>query len=335
MAQKQQPEFQVEENFHTKLPYRVTPAKLKGVYLHPTPPADFDVNKATQEELTKQGLLWRKPNSSHPPAVHDLWDRFFSNNWDPKKRIEPEFEPQVGRTHNLKDKPVKQSATSYLDTVWAGAGKNTGTWTTCVGSWIIPTVGVPPEGQGREGGWNSASWVGIDGMFTSDDVLQAGVEQRVDFNGNARYYAWYEWYAPALPNSPPYIWMTIIPNFPVKPGQQVYCNVQYLDHTAGIISFANDTTGEHFSITLAPPPGATFNASSCEWIMEAPDGGEPISSLPRFSPVIFTGALACSPNDTAIMTPGNSDILNIRDANNKVLTNTTVNGETCTIVFIG
>jgi hypothetical protein len=69
--------------------------------------------------------------------------------------------------------------------------------------------------------------------------------------------------------------------------------------------------------------------------MEAPDGGEPTSSLPSFTPVTFNGAIACSSDGTATIIPGNCDTLNIEDANGKVLTNTTVNGETCTITFIG
>jgi hypothetical protein len=336
MAQTQQVEFHVDDDFNKKLPYKVTPAKLKGVYLHPTPPDDFDANKATQDELTKQGLLWRKPRSADPAFVQDMWNRFFSHKWESKNRIVPEFKPQIGRTHHLKDTPVKQENTnSYLGTVWSGAGINTGTWTTCLGSWVIPTVSVPPEPQGQEGGWNSSSWVGIDGMFTSNDVLQAGIEQRVNAGGIPSYTAWYEWYTPYVPGSPQYIYEVQIPNFSVQPGQMVYCCVQYVGTTAGSISFANDTTGEHFSITLAPPPGATFNGSSCEWIMEAPDGGEPTSSLPRFTPVVFTGAIACAPGDTAAMTPGNADIMNITTASGQQLTNVTVNGETATITFTG
>jgi hypothetical protein len=64
-------------------------------------------------------------------------------------------------------------------------------------------------------------------------------------------------------------------------------------HPRNQLYFANDTTGEHFSITLAAPPGATFDGNTAEWIMEAPDGGEPVSSLPAFTPVTFTDAICC------------------------------------------
>jgi Peptidase A4 family len=71
----------------------------------------------------------------------------------------------------------------------------------------------------------------------------------------------------------------------VTAGQTVSCSVQYINNkTAGLLYMLNVTTNQHFSITLEPPTGAAFNGSSMEWIMEAPDGGEPVSSLPKFSP---------------------------------------------------
>lgn len=87
----------------------------------------------------------------------------------------------------------------------------------------------------------------------------------------------------------PYIDQTNIPNFPVTAGQTVSCSVQYINNkTAGLLYMLNVITNQHFSITLEPPTGAAFNGSSMEWIREAPGGGEPISSLPKFTPVNFT-----------------------------------------------
>jgi hypothetical protein len=105
-------------------------------------------------------------------------------------------------------------------------------------------------------------------------------------------------------------------------------------NTSGSISFANDNTGQHFSITLAPPPGANFNGQSSEWIMEAPDGGEPTSSLPRFTPVTFTSALACGPNN-ATTNPQSGDVLNIETPGGNILTSTTTGTDTATISFVG
>ena len=107
--------------------------------------------------------------------------------------------------------------------------------------------------------------------------------------------------------APAYVYQTNITNFPVKPGDTLNCSVQYLNSVAGQINFANQTSGQHFSITLAPPPGASFSGNSAEWIMEAPDGGEPISSLPRFTPVNFTSAFACSAGGKTVGNPQNGD----------------------------
>jgi hypothetical protein len=86
-------------------------------------------------------------------------------------------------------------------------------------------------------------------------VLQAGIQQRLLPNGQALCIAWYEWFAPQQPNSPPYIFQTNIPNFPVLPGQSVSSSIQYTNNkTTGLINFGNNTTGQHFSITAALSP---------------------------------------------------------------------------------
>ena len=332
----QQTEFHVDASFESKLPYKVTPTKLSGVYLNPALPADLDLHKATPEELVQHGFLLPKPTKDSPAHEHAVWNRLASSKLGTAERVEPVFEVRKGETHHLKDKPTKKNAsdTNWVDTVWGGAGINTGNWTVVIGTWTIPFVSAPPEAQGTEGGWNSSSWMGIDGMFTSNDVLQAGIQQRVDANGNATYVAWYEWYAPWVPGSPPYVWQTNIPNFPAKPGDRIYCYVAYTkNNTAGYLFLYNETANYYVSFTLVPPPGANFNASSAEWIMEAPDGGEPISSMPRFTPVIFTNCYAWGKNGSVV--PQNCDTLAVRDASGKILTYTTTNSNTLTISFTG
>jgi hypothetical protein len=329
-----------EEGFRRSTPFQLRATNLKGVYATPAPPEDFDPRTATPSELIQHGLLWRRPTADDPPGMRAAWEKIFSRKWLAKDRIVPESHPQLGITHNYRGPaPKKQEDTTYSGQVWAGAGTQTGKWTGVIGYWKIPAVSVPSEPQGTEGGWNSSSWLGLDGFFFSNDVLQAGIQQRVIWVPFAQigipiYVAWYEWYAPPQANSPAYIYQTNIANFPVSPGDEVYCSVQYNGTTSGVIYFANDSTGQHFSITLAPPPGASFNGQSCEWIMEAPDGGEPTSSLPRFTPVTFTSAIACGPNN-AIANPASGDILNIATTGGTTLTNTTVGTDTVTIAFVG
>jgi hypothetical protein len=114
-----------------------------------------------------------------------------------------------------------------------------------------------------------------------------------------------------------------------------FCSVQYIaNNTAGSVSFANETTGQHFSLTLAPPRGANFTGESIEWIMEAPDGGYPNSALPSFTPVTFTSALGCSLARKALGDPPNGEVLNIANGP-QTLTSVTLASDTVTIDFIG
>jgi hypothetical protein len=325
-----------ETSFLQKVPFKVNPTSLAGAYSVPAPPDSLDLKSASSADLIKNGLLWRQPAAGDPPGVQAAWNAFLSRKWMAADRIVPVMEVQHGVTHNLRRQPtlVPGSNTNYNDNAWAGAGTKTGKWTSIIGTWNVPTVSKPSEAQGTEGGWNSSSWVGLDGFFYTNDVLQAGIQQHVAANGSVYYVAWYEWYAPITAGSPGYVYQTNIANFPISPGNQISVSVQYMGTTAGSISMGNNTTGKHFSITLNPPPGASFNGGSCEWIFEAPDGGEPTSSIPKFTPVTFTSALACGANSTTA-NPATGDTLNIENAAGKILTKTTVGTDTCTISFIG
>jgi hypothetical protein len=127
-----------------------------------------------------------------------------------------------------------------------------------------------------------------------------------------------------------------ISNFPVKPGETIFCGIMYLNHAAGYIVFANETTGQHFSKTLAPPQGANFIGNTAEWIMEAPDGGEPISSLPFFTPpVVFTNAICCGPDQTyGNPASASGNIFNIVGFGT-TLTSVTTGQDTVTIDHVG
>ncbi len=325
-----------EEAFVRKVPYPLIPTNIPGAFTTPAPPDDLDPNAASQEELTRHGLLWRKPRAGDPPSMAAAWEKVFGRRWESKDRITPHIEPQPGKTHVLKN--LKKTDANYTSTAWSGCALEGGPWTTVLGQWAVPTVSKPTEPQGTEGGWNSSSWLGIDGFFISNDVLQAGVQQKVNSAGQASYVAWYEWFVPGPYTQQelqayPYIFQANIPNFPVSPGQTVYCSVQYVSKTAGAIYFANDITGQHFSITLMPPTGANFNGSTMEWIMEAPDGGEPTSSIPKFTPVNFTSAFGCS--GSTVGNPQNGNIVNLVNTSGKPLTSVSLASDEVTIDFIG
>ena len=93
-------------------------------------------------------------------------------------------------------------------------------------------------------------------------------------------------------------------------------------------------------MVLAPPPGASFDGNSGEWIMEAPDGGLPNSALPSFTPVQFTTALACGADGQTVGNPQTGDTWTIIDnalnpLNPPPLTSTAVGDAAVTITFAG
>ncbi len=263
------------------------------------------------------------------------WKRIFGRPFKAEDRIVPHLVPQVGKTHQLRGK--KHTDSGFTSCNWSGGVIDKGTWGTVVGEWVIPTVTKPKEPQGTEGGWNSSSWIGIDG-WANNDVLQIGIEQKVSAQGVASYVAWYEWWVKdGDVKKFPYIDQMNIPDFPVTAGQTVSCSVQYVNNkTAGLLYMLNETTNQHYSITLAPPTGASFNGSSMEWIMEAPDGGYPTSALPKFTPVNFTSALGCTTDGKTVANPQNGDFSNIRNCpGNTVLTAVTLASDAVTVKFIG
>jgi hypothetical protein len=335
-----------EQAFLQKIPYPVTATNLKGAYAGDAPPEDFDPNTASATELIRNGILWRRPTATDPAALRAAWDKAFSRKWLAKDRVIPVLEPQVGRKHILRKPLRKISDGDYLGYAWSGSFADSGgPYIGCIGYWKVPTVSKasePPSGPGSYDAtvgiaYDSSSWVGIDGAdftITSNDVLQAGVEQYVDTKGNAHYLAWYEWYGPVGP-PPAYVDQVNITSVPVNPGDEVVAYINYVSKTAGSIYFGNITTGKHFSLTLAPPSGATFAGNTVEWIMEDPDGGESDeTALAKFTPVVFTDAIACTAAGGA-NNPAGDNTCNIETTGGKVLTKVTAGADTLTIDFIG
>jgi hypothetical protein len=137
-----------------KVPYQLILTNLSGAFTSP-PSENFDPSSASSASRKAHGLLWRRPTEKDDPAVRAAWDRAFSHPWDAAKRIKPQLEPQIGKTHNLRDlKRVSDS--NFTDPNWSGAVLS-GKWTLVIGFWRVPTVTKSAEPQGTEGGWNSAS----------------------------------------------------------------------------------------------------------------------------------------------------------------------------------
>lgn len=334
---------QDEESLLEKVPFRLSPTNLKGGYAIPEPSLAGDPFVAGPDELVRSGILWPQPDENDHPSLKKVWARLYSRQ-QPIKWLTPELHPQIGKTHLLRVPARKVTDTSFVGNAWSGVGiRGGGPWTRVFGMWQIPAVTKPAAAQGLEGGWNSSSWVGIDGFdldLVSTDVLQGGVQQQVDANGNASYVAWFEWFAPPQANSPQYIFQSNVPSLTVSPGDMVFCLVSYFGPLPGIgnmgnVLFFNMSTNAAFAVLLFPPPGATNSGNTIEWIMEAPDGGEPNSSLPEFTPVVFLAALGSTRTATNSGNPAIGDTLNIANSSGKVLTSVTAGPALAVIDFIG
>ena len=252
------------------------------------------------------GALALKPDSA---ASEALRARIMATPWPADARIVPHLVPQIGVTHLLTPRKQQLADTSYTSNNWAGS-TIPGTWTDAVGIWRVPTVSIPETPAGTNGGWDSSSWVGIDGTYGSNDVLQAGLQQSVASNGSTTYVAWYEWFAPKVNGSPGYIYQTNIDNMEIQPGDEVFAGIHYRNGK-GLVMFGNTNRGHYFTIEIDPPPGASMTGNSVEWIMEAPNTGEPGTSLPRFTPVVFTAAMASSAVPGGDGDPAKGDTTNI------------------------
>ncbi len=369
-----------EEDFQQRIPFKLVRTNLPGAYTAPPPPTDdYDPNTVRPGDLIRHGMTVRRPDAKTEPLMRAAWDHVFGRKWLARDRVVPHLSPQPGKTHNMRQKPIKQSNGEYTGNNWSGAalgGLYPGTtpWSTVIATWKIPTVSKPSESPGtKDAGWDSSSWVGLDGYADySLDVLQVGVEQSGDWRRTPtrnvwtpKYVAWVEWFVPPPdPASLPpgtafgtdgypvawtgpgglyqYIHQSNIDGLTVSAGDEVCCSAQYAsDNAAATLQFANITTGQHTTIALAPPPNASFAGNSAEWIMEAPDNGEPYSSLPRFTPVQFTWAFACRANGEYPGAPGsaNAETLNIalnpNTPQQKLLTSVVNDSVNSTITFIG
>ncbi len=191
--QKQSNRLLGDEVFPARLPYPTVPTNLSGVFATAPLPAAFDPKTASDRELLRHGLLWPRPKAGEDGVVRRAWERAFSKPWLAENNIVPEMEIVKGRTH--RKRPVLVKETVKLSNNWSG-GEVVGAFNAVSAFWDVPKVSKPTEKHGKDGGWNSGSWIGIGGdpvATGADNLLQAGVLQYVSGNGDATYVAFYEW----------------------------------------------------------------------------------------------------------------------------------------------
>jgi len=265
-----------------------------GVRLFTPPPAHFNPLKATDRELLVHGFPGRPDAKAHPKARKE-WERIMSRSM---KRIEPQFGTRTDRQHGPRSKKVKNdTSTNWSGSVaFAGAGDSV---TYVIGQWTVPHV-LPPA----NGDFYCAAWVGIDGDG-SPDVLQAGTECDV-VGGVHEAYVWWEWY-------PDY--EVQITNFPVTPGDVMYCAICVHSNTEAGFYLTNLTNGTATSFTKTAPAGTSLVGNCAEWIVEAPTVGGGQSALAKYGLVYFDLCLAGT-NDAASLNAGHGTPITMVDGGN-------------------
>jgi hypothetical protein len=169
-------------------------------------------------------------------------------------------------------------------TNWSGYAVDgtAGSMTDVSGSWVVPVVTGPASKKAKA--QYSSFWVGIDGD-NSGTVEQTGTDSDW-INGQAVYYAWYEFYPAASKN---------IDTVSVHPGDVMTASVHWTSGNSFTVTLTNNSTNETFSQT-----GSVSKAqrSSAEWIAEAPSSGG-VLPLADFGTANFTN---CTANGQAINT---------------------------------
>ncbi len=194
--------------------------------------------------------------------------------------------------------PREETAVSFN---WAGYVAAEGVFTGVSASWVI----AAPQSSDTFG--VDAAWVGIGGV-SSHDLIQAGTQTIVDYNGNVFYEAFYE----VLPDvSRPL-------DISVAEGDSVTVSVNQESPGQWLIFFKNNTSAETFSLSLA----YDSSLSSAEWITEAPSGRRSLLPLNDFGKIQFKDAAAVK----------NGKITNIEESGARLISMANFAGELLTDV---
>jgi len=161
------------------------------------------------------------------------------------------------------------------------------------GQWSAPQVALPADADSGQS-YILSSWVGMDGDYGSDDVLQAGCDATVVLvNGITQHQCqpWWQWY-PGQSQT--------IDGVAISPGDLINCKIVVTpgSSSSARIVFSNLTTGRHcaFGVT-SPTLGIALAGRSAEWIVEAFGTLGPIA---RFSTVEFDNCYSGTLNGETI-----------------------------------
>src|SRR5579862_4513517 len=161
---------------HTQKGFPMATIKLSNyitVRTFPKAPEGFDPLKSEDRLLARYGF----PSRPSDPRLAARWESVMSRGL---RFIEPEFRAMPYKRRRLPQTARGEHGVETSD-IWSGAvvhapAGDTFRWVE--GTWTVPNA--YPPGNAQDNVWYSAStWVGIDGIDGSGDVLQAGCDSDV------------------------------------------------------------------------------------------------------------------------------------------------------------
>ena len=247
------------------------------------PPDGFDPVRADDRALLAYGYPGRPEN----PAMLERWERVLST---PIQLIQPTFRSMPYKRRRLPEATARVEHGTESTDIWSGAvvhapAGDSFKW--IEGEWTVPNA-FPPSGA-VDGVWYSAStWIGIDGIDGSGDVLQAGCDSDVMTSGGTvqrQLNPWWEWFPAGS------FWIS---NLPVAQGDTMdglIC-VDTGSTTSATIYLLNITSRVGASFRATAPTGTTLAGNSAEWVVERLEIDTNAPELARYGDVYFAAAYA-------------------------------------------
>jgi hypothetical protein len=295
----------------TKLPGGLT------VRTFQPPPTGWDPDKASDRERT----LFGYPRC--PVEFPDLVSRWTRKLRDkPYKFIEPQFKPRVSRRKSLPRFPKEHGTQTSGN--WAGAYVTPPEGTTfkwVESSWRFPQSYLPGGAQDNVE-YFASTWIGIDGVNGSGDILQAGCDSDISTSGRApqhQYNPWWEWWPAGS------FWIT---NLTFSPGDEIsllICATQG-DSASGAVFFSNNTTNTGGFFHATAPAGTNLLGDSAEWIVEALESQDGFT-LAKFDTVDFTDCNAGTVNGKTVTSTA-GQLIDMINSSNSVIADSSLIGST-------
>jgi hypothetical protein len=286
------------------------------------PPPGFDPLKADDRSLALHGFPRRPPDS----RLAARWERILGRQI---QIIEPRFRAMPHKRRRLPE--VMQRGPHNVETsgIWSGAvvhAPRGDGFKWVEGTWTVPNA-YPPVGA-QDGVWYSAStWVGIDGIDGSGDVLQGGCDSDVMTSGGnmqRELNPWWEWFPGGS------YWITTLA---VSQGDTLNCLICVTEGstTQAEIFFYNVTSNIGTSFLATAPSGISLVGNTAEWIVERLEIDTNSPELARYGDVYFDEANAGTVANVTLQ-PGSGNTISMIDENNQVISEGTI--ETSTLVKV-